>query len=235
MTAVYRRELGSCFHTMSGYLFCAFLLFFGGFYTMIIDLQSGSAQFEYVLYNMGFAFLFATPILTMRSFAEERHQRTDQLLYALPLTLGRVALGKYLALVTVLAIPTAVLSVYPVVLSLFGGVSFPTVYSAVVGFFLMGCALLAMGMFLSSLTDSQPVAAVLCFGAVLLSYYMVTLASVVPVPALGTLLTMLSPFERFYSFVDGVFDWTGVVYFLSVAALFLLLTVQGLEKRRWKG
>lgn len=286
MRAIFKREVNSYFHTMTGYLFCAFLLFFAGIYLMALNLRGGYANFEYVPYNMGFAFLIATPILTMRVIAEERRQKTDQLLYSLPIRLTQVVLGKYAALLAVLALPILFLGIYPLVLSLFGTVNLAVAYGSLFGFFLMGAALVAMGLFLSSLSESQVSAAVLTFVAVLLNYYLATLSSYVPDSASASLvicvllllllalcvlrltqnviavvitlavgvgglalawhfasgsfenlfpalLNHLSLYESFYSFVDGVFDWTSVVYFLSVIGVFLLLTVQTLEKRRW--
>lgn len=179
MKAIYERELRSYFTSMTGWLFCAFLLFFGGLYTNILNLSSGYAQFEYVLSSMSFAFLIVTPIITMRTVAEERRQKTDQLLYSLPITMTQVILGKYLALLTVLAVPTGVMAFYPVVLSQFGSVSYATAYSSLLGFFLMGAALVAVGLCISAFTENQAVAAALCFVVVLLNYYLTSISTFV--------------------------------------------------------
>ena len=141
MTAIYQRELRSYFHGMTGYVFIAFLLVFAGIYTMFYNLSSGYPNFEYVLQAMTIIFLIAIPVLTMRVIAEERRQKTDQLLYTLPLGMTRVVLGKYLAMVTVVAVPCVVMAFYPLLLSTFGTVSFPTAYGALLGFFLLSAAL----------------------------------------------------------------------------------------------
>lgn len=141
MTAIYQRELRSYFHGMTGYVFIAFLLVFAGIYTMFYNLSSGYPNFEYVLQAMAIIFLIAIPVLTMRVIAEERRQKTDQLLYTLPLGMTRVVLGKYLAMVTVVAVPCVVMAFYPLLLSTFGTVSFPTTYGALLGFFLLSAAL----------------------------------------------------------------------------------------------
>ena len=159
MTAVLRHELSSYFTNVTGYVFGAFLLLFAGIYTMVINLQSASPYFEYVLMNMDFIFLIIVPILTMRVIAEERRQKTDQLLYSLPLTMTQVALGKYLAMLVIFLIPVAVIGVYPLVLTAFGAVYLPAAYGALTGFFFLGASLIAIGMFISSLTESQAVAA----------------------------------------------------------------------------
>ena len=129
MTAIYERELRSYFNGMTAYVFVAFLLLFAGIYAMLYNLNNGYPNFEYVLQSMTIIFLIAIPILTMRVIAEERRQKTDQLLYALPVGMTRVVLGKYLALLTVVALPCAIMVLYPVLLSTFGAVSFRTAWS----------------------------------------------------------------------------------------------------------
>ena len=286
MTAVLRHELSSYFTNVTGYVFGAFLLLFAGIYTMVINLQSASPYFEYVLMNMDFIFLIIVPILTMRVIAEERRQKTDQLLYSLPLTMTQVALGKYLAMLVIFLIPVAVIGVYPLVLTAFGAVYLPAAYGALTGFFFLGASLIAIGMFISSLTESQAVAAGLCFVVMLLNYFISSLASYVPSTAFASflcvavcilvlglifrlltrsgfaalvltivlegglvaaytfrsadfqglfpnLMEQLSLFDRFYEFVNGTFDLTAIVYYLTVIAVFVFLTVQSLEKRRW--
>ena len=286
MTAVLRHELSSYFTNVTGYVFGAFLLLFAGIYTMVINLQSASPYFEYVLMNMDFIFLIIVPILTMRVIAEERRQKTDQLLYSLPLTMTQVALGKYLAMLVIFLIPVAVIGVYPLVLTAFGAVYLPAAYGALKGFFFLGASLIAIGMFISSLTESQAVAAGLCFVVMLLNYFISSLASYVPSTAFASflcvavcilvlglifrlltrsgfaalvltivlegglvaaytfrsadfqglfpnLMEQLSLFDRFYEFVNGTFDLTAIVYYLTVIAVFVFLTVQSLEKRRW--
>ena len=113
MRAVFRHELSSYFTGVTGYVFSAFLLLFTGIYTMVYNLQSASVHFEYVLGSMSFVFLIIVPILTMRVLAEERRQKTDQLLYSLPLTMTQVVLGKFAAMLVVFAAPMAVICLYP--------------------------------------------------------------------------------------------------------------------------
>ncbi len=176
MRAVFRHELSSYFTGVTGYVFSAFLLLFTGIYTMVYNLQSASVHFEYVLGSMSFVFLIIVPILTMRVLAEERRQKTDQLLYSLPLTMTQVVLGKFTAMLVVFAVPMAVICLYPVVLSAYGNVYLPAAYGAIVGFFFLGMALLAIGMYISSVTESQAVAAGLCFVVMLMNYFLSDLA-----------------------------------------------------------
>lgn len=152
MKAVFRRELSSYFTGLSGYVFGAFLLLFAGIYTMAYNIRAAVSNFEYVLSSMSFIFLVIVPILTMRVFAEEKRQKTDQLLYSLPLTMPEVVMGKYLAMLVMFLIPLCIIGIYPAVLSHFGKVNLAAAYGALVGFFFLGAALLAVGAFISSVT-----------------------------------------------------------------------------------
>ena len=286
MGSVYKKELRSYFCNMQGAVFTGFLLLISGIMTVLYNFKGLYPNFEYTLSDTGFIFLLIVPILTMRVIAEEKHGRTDKLLYALPISVTDIILGKYFALVTVFLVPVAVMGLYPIVLSFYGAVSLLSAYSALVGFVLLGCALLAIGMVLSSLTESQVIAAVLSFGVLLLLYLMGSLSSLIPSTAgaslmafsvccllLGLLvwymtkdpwvgvtaavlseavllffyfrakdsfaglfssvLEKLSVFDRFTTFVGGLFDLTAVVYYLSIVVFCLFLCVQSLEKKRW--
>ena len=286
MTAVFRHELRGNFHSLTTYLFGACLLAFIGLWAMMYNLRASVSNFEFVLADSCLAFVVIVPVLTMRTVAEERRQKTDQLLYALPITTVQVVLGKYLALLAVYAVPLCVIAAYPLIFSRYGEVYLPTSYGSLFAFFLLGAALLAVGMFLSSLTDNQGFAAGIGIAAILLNYYSVSLSEYVSSTAFGSavalyvlilllgaliqyvtrneklawgvgavllvltmaaywlepaafegllprIMTQLSLFERFYVFVNGVFDWTAVVYYASVIGFFLFLTVQSLEKRRY--
>ncbi|MGN1413442.1 MAG: ABC transporter permease [Anaerovoracaceae bacterium] len=231
MKAILKRELRFYYHSFTGYAFAAVLLLFAGIYTMAICLQSGYSNFEYVLGNIGFIFLLIVPILTMRTFAEEKKQKTDQLLYSLPTGMLRIVMGKYLALLLVFLVPVMILSIYPLVLSLYGNLAMKTVYSTIFAFFLLGASLLAIGMFISTLTESQPFAAGGTFVVLLLDYLAPSLADFLP--AGGSIVSALCLFTPLENFLYGIFDINGIVFYLSTIILFLFLTVQALEKRRW--
>jgi ABC-2 type transport system permease protein len=177
MSAVYKRELNSYFKGLTGYVFAAFMLLFIGIYCAVINLRSGYAAFEYVLSNASFIYIIIIPILTMRSVAEERRQKTDQLLYALPVGMGRIVAGKFFAMLTVLLIPMLIIAVYPLALSAFGTVNYPAAYGSLLAFFFLGAALIAIGLFISSLTENQAVAAGICVVFVLLNYFISSLAA----------------------------------------------------------
>lgn len=286
MIAVLKHELSSYFHSLTTYVFGAFLLVFVGIGAMLYNIQSAVANFEYVLGFVSIVFVGIVPILTMRVLAEEKKQKTDQLLYSLPISTTEVVIGKMLAMLVVFAIPLCVICFYPLIFAQYGEVYLLTSYGSLFAFFMMGAALLSIGLFLSSLTENQGMAAGIGVAVILFNYYSVSLAEYVSSTALGSLLaawvllivlgliirhltrndtiafaiagtlillscgiylwdsgkfegllpavmTKLSLFERFYTFVNGAFDLTALVYYGTVIAFFLFLTVQSLEKRRY--
>ena len=286
MIAVLKHELRLYFHSLTAYVFGAFLLAFVGIGAMLYNIQAAVSNFEFVLSFSSLIFVVIVPILTMRVIAEERKQKTDQLLYALPITTTQVILGKYLALLVVYLIPLALISLYPLLFAQFGEVYLPTSYGSILAFFVLGAALIALGVFISSLTDNQGFAAGIGIAAILLNYYSVSLSEYISSTAFGSLAALcvlvvllamlvkyltknetlayfgaggllvlimgfymydptkfegllpqvmadLSLFERFYVFVNGVFDMTAIVYYLTVIIFFLFLAVQSLEKRRY--
>ena len=191
MGAIYRREVRSYLCGMTGAIFMAFLLCMTGLYMTVYNLMGGYPSFEASLSGMVFVYLIAVPVLTMRSFSEEKHAKTDQLLYALPLSMNAVVMAKFLAMATILFLPTAVICLYPLLLSTFGTVSLVSAYGAILAFFLLGCTLVSIGMFLSSLTESQVIAAVLGVAAMLFCYLMNGIAGLIPTTAQASYIGFL--------------------------------------------
>lgn len=172
MICICKRELKNFFDSMTGWVFCAFLLLMTGIYFTAYNLNYGYPLFSYTLSAITFLFLIAAPVLTMRTLAEERKQKTDQLLLTSPVTVWQIVGGKYLALVGVFLVPILILCFYPLILSQYGTISFASTYVALLGFFLLGCTSLSVGLFFSSLTESQIIAAVGTFAALLVCYLM---------------------------------------------------------------
>ena len=286
MIAILKHELRLYFHSLTAYVFGAFLLLIVGIGSMLYNLQAAVSNFEYVLSFSSMVFAIIVPILTMRVIAEERKQKTDQLLYSLPLSTTKIIVGKYLALLVLYLIPLAIISTYPLIFSKFGEVYLLTSYGSLIAYFIMGAALIAIGVFVSSLTENQGFAAGIGIAAILLNYFSVSLAEYVSATAIGSsivlfvlagllgwiikhltrnnnlgygvgltlmaavvavfwidsskleglvpeIMKQLSLFDRFETFVNGVFDMTAIVYFVSVIIFFLFLSVQSLEKRRY--
>ena len=180
MIAIYKRDLKGFFTGMMGYVLLAFFLAVGGLYFTVMNLMSGYPDLSYTLYNNLFVLLVLVPLLTMRSFAEERRARTDQLLLTSPVPLWRIVLGKYLAVLSVFGLAVLVFALYPLIMSRGGAVSYRQSYAALLAFFLLGAACIAIGVFLSSLNENQMVAAVCSFFVLLLAYLM---------PSIQTLFT----------------------------------------------
>lgn len=236
MGAIYKRELRAYFYSFLGTLFIGSMLFLLGIYFSVYNLFMGYPHMGYALSSVVFLFLIGIPILTMRILAEERHQKTDQLILTAPLSVSGIVIGKFLALATVFAIPVGIICIYPMFLSIFGTVAFAESYLAVLGFFLYGLACIAIGIFISSLTESQVISAVITFGILFLGYVMSGICNMISTT--GNLLTkILSVFDmvgRFDDLLNGSLQLSSIVYYLSVTILFLIFTVQSIQKRRYQ-
>ncbi len=294
MKAVYKRELRSYFNSMNGYVYMFIVLLFVGLMFFFTNLMSGGGQGSYpffagTLSSSLLVLIFAVPILTMKSMAEERRSKTDQMLLTYPVKVSNVVLGKYFAMVTVYALPLLVACLGPLVISweTAGGGSLLIDYSAILAFLCLGCMFVSIGMFISSLTESQIIAAVTSMGVFLLLFFWSGLVGYIPETALAsfigfliilaallfalhsltrsslittitaiiggggllafyllgpTLLSgLLNKFLGLFSITGAlgnftsyhVFDVKGLLLYLSLSALFVFLTIQSVQKRRW--
>ena len=186
MKSVFKKELKAYFAGMTGWIVMAFLVLAAGFSSWLYNFYMAYASYETSLTLVVYVLLFVVPILTMRSLSEEKQRRTDQLLFTLPMKVSDIVTAKYLAMVAVFAVPCAVMCVIPLIMCLYGTVMLGVAYAAILAFFLLGCALIAVGMFMSSLTESPIIAAVLTFAALLLFLLMPTLANLLPQTALAS-------------------------------------------------
>lgn len=287
MLAIYKRELKSYFHSMTGCVFIAFLVMFTGIYFMAYNLNAGYPYFSYTLSGSLIVFLVGIPLLTMRSFSEERKTKTDQLLLTAPVSLTKVVLGKYFAMVTVLAVPNVIFCLFPLLIKLQGTAYLLVDYSSIEVFFLLGCVYLAIGMFMSSLTESQIIAFISTFGILLLLYLWDGILSFLPSSALSGMIGILliltlivvyiyhmtknwmlaagieavgiaaalivyfvksSLYENLLTKLLGrlaladvfmnisssnIVDVSGLLLYVSILIIFVFLTIQTIQKRRW--
>ena len=286
MKAVYKRELASYFKSMTGYVFMFFIFLIVGIYFTAYNLSYAYPSMNVTFNSITFIFLIVIPILTMRVLSEERRQKTDQLLLTAPVSITQIVCGKFFALLTVYLIPMLVICLYPLIMRQFGTISYAQNYTAILGFFLLGAANIAIGLFISSLTENQIVAAVLTFVVMFVCYIMtgieslistskttalIALTAVILVFSLllwfilknvtvaafvgiilevaliilyavksslfeGVLTKILEVFNidsHFQLFINGTFDLTAVLYFVSVMFVFVFLTIQSMQKRRW--
>lgn len=287
MLAIYKRELRSYFQSMIGCVFVAFLVLFTGIYFTAYNLTMGYPYFSYTLSGSLIVFIVGIPLITMRSFSEERKNKTDQLLLTAPVSLTKVVLGKYFAMVTVVAVPNLIFCLFPLIIKMNGTAYLKVDYISIAVFFLLGCVYLAIGMFMSTLTESQIIAFVSTFGVLLLLYLWNGIIEFLPSSASGCLVGLLlivsviilyiwqmtlnwvlsaaleavcvvgcviayfvkpGLFENLLSRLLGklafadvftgitqnhIVDLSGIVLYLSVITVFIFLTVQTIQKRRW--
>lgn len=235
MAAIFKREFKSYFQSVIGWLFLAVTLCLFGLYFVVYNLSYGYAYVSYSLSAISFIFLITVPVLTMRVFAEERNKKTDQLILTSPVSLGKIVLAKFLAMVAVFSIGVAIIALSPLLLKILGSAPLKESYVAILGFWLYGITCIAIGTFVSSLTESQVISAVITFGLLLLGYLMGGITNLIS--SGGNILTkILGCYDltaHLDKFCSGVLDLTGVVYYVSVTALFLFLTAQSIQKRRW--
>ena len=235
MLAIFKREFKSLFWNITGWLFIGITLALFGLYFFVYNLSYGYPYISYSLSAIAFLFMVTVPILTMRVLAEEKHAKTDQLLLTAPISVGKIVLGKFLALALVYTICIGVICVSPLVLMIFGDVPLAETYVGILGFWLYGLATIAIGTFVSSLTESQVISAVVSFGLIFVGYMMSSICSVIS--SSGNLLTKILGCYDLYTplddFFNGTLSVTGIVYYLSVIALALFLTEQMIQKRRW--
>lgn len=287
MKAIFKKELRSFFLSMTGYALIAFLITFVGIYFMIYNIGYGYPYFAYTLSGVALVLMILVPVLTMRSFAEEKKNRTDQLLFTSPIKIRDIVIGKYMAMVSVFLIPNVIFCLFPLIIKAQGNSSLLSDYVAIFEFFLIGCAFTAIGMFFSSLTESPMIAAVITFAVTLILYIWETLISYLPASGLANLaiiiiviicgavllyyinrnryLSMMlagaaviimiiiyvidpTVFENRVSTVllgldmvgafnnaafNNIFDLPGTIVNITIIAVFIFLTVQSIEKRRW--
>ena len=287
MKAIYKREVASYFNTVIGFVFIAILVGFIGIYFLAYNLAGGYPYFSYSLGSVLFIFMLAIPILTMRSFSDERKSKTDQLLLTAPVGISSIVLGKYLAMITVFAIPVCISILCPIIIEFKGDEFLLVDMATIFAFFLLGSVYIAIGMFISSLTESQIISAVGTFGILLLLYLWPNLIEFLPATAsmnmigilciitivvciiyaitknwvvsiglevvcvlilvityfvnqdmfehrLSLIFSNISFIDTFESFAyNQIFDIGGIIYYLSIIGLFIYLTIQSIQKRRW--
>ena len=235
MWAIFKREFKSYFQNVVGWLFVAALLAVYGLYYYVYNLKNGYPYISYDLKGIAFIMMIAVPILTMRSLSDERKSKTDQLMLTAPVSVGKIVAGKYLAMAAVFTVDIIIFAISPLVLSIFGTVALGESYVALLGFWLYGCACIAVGLFISSISESVIISAILTFAALFISYMMQSITGLIS--SSGNLLTkvldcfdLYTPFEGYMS---GCLDVTSSVYYITVVLLLCFLTTQSIQKRRW--
>lgn len=234
MLAIYKKELKSYFTSVIACLFIAVTTLITGIFFVYYNLNNGMTSM-YSVYECLLILVFTVPILTMRTIADERRQKTDQLILTAPVTVGKIVVGKFLALVTIFAIPVLIMCLYPIILSAFGDMTFGMAYTNIFGLLLYGMAFIAIGIFISSITESQVISAILSIVILLMGYLMGNLTTMISSD--GNFLTkILGCFDLYgpmENFLSGMINLSDIVYYITIVILFLFFTCQSIQKRRW--
>ncbi len=191
MSAIFKKEFKGYFNNMTGYVFIAFLIIAYGIFMSAYNLIMGNPYVEQALKSMDFIFLITIPLLTMNSLALERKNKTDQLLLTTPVKVSEIVAGKFFAMLAVLAIPIALIAVYPLILTSFGEINLGTAYGTLFSFFLLGGALISIGMFVSSSTESSVISAVATIGILVVIYFMDAITQMIPDTAAASAIGLI--------------------------------------------
>ena len=233
MFAIFKRELKAYFTSPLGYVFLALFYAFSGLFFYIFSLSVGSTDISSVFLMMFIVLMVFVPLLTMRLLSEDKKQKTDQLILTAPVSLLSIVMGKFLAAYAIFAIGVAVMPVYGFVMSTFATVSWLPIWGNTVGLLLLGGIFVSIGLFISSLTENQMIAAIGGFFINLMILLMNTLKSALPNGFLQDVLSSISVYSRYSEITNGIFSLSSLIFFVSVIFIFLFLTVRVLEKRRW--
>ena len=233
MFAIFKRELKAYFTSPLGYVFLAIFYAFSGLFFYIFSLSVGSTDISSVFLMMFMVLMVFVPLLTMRLLSEDKKQKTDQLILTAPVSLLSIVMGKFLAAYAIFAIGVAVMPVYGFVMSTFATVSWLPIWGNTVGLLLLGGIVVSIGLFISSLTENQMIAAIGGFFINLMILLMNTLKSALPNGFLQDVLSSISVYSRYSEITSGIFSLSSLIFFVSVIFIFLFLTVRVLEKRRW--
>ena len=233
MFAIFKRELKAYFTSPLGYVFLAIFYAFSGLFFYIFSLSVGSTDISSVFLMMFIVLMVFVPLLTMRLLSEDKKQKTDQLILTAPVSLLSIVMGKFLAAYAIFAIGVAVMPVYGFVMSTFATVSWLPIWGNTVGLLLLGGIFVSIGLFISSLTENQMIAAIGGFFINLMRLLMNTLKSALPNGFLQDVLSSISVYSRYSEITSGIFSLSSLIFFVSVIFIFLFLTVRVLEKRRW--
>lgn len=233
MGAIFRREMGAFFTSGIAYVFLAGFALFSGLFFSLNVVGSGISDMSPMFSSMFLIVVFLIPILTMRLLSEEKKNRTDQGLLTAPVSLTSIVLGKYFAALALFIIAESVVFIYSIIIVLCGQVVWSTLLGNYFAMLFLGAAFIAIGLFISSLTENQMASAVIGIFVLFMLYLMDSLAVNIPVEFIQKALIAASFYSRYIELTRGVFDLSTIVYFISIAVLFNFFTVRVLDKRRW--
>ncbi len=233
MIAIYKREMRAYFTTPTGYIFMAIFLAAAGFLFSLSTLQVMSSDISTYFQFLMYGYIVLIPLLTMKSFAEEKRMKTEQLLLTAPVSLWSMVFAKFLAAFTMFFGTVAISSLYYLVLGIYGDPNWAKIIGCGVAMLLIGTCFIAVGLLVSSLTENQFVAAMCTMGVLLGLVVVAVINSIIDNYIVRMVLDWFSIYSRFGNFTEGVFDFASILYYVSIAAVCLFLTVRVYEKRRF--
>ncbi|MBO5343467.1 MAG: ABC transporter permease subunit [Ruminococcus sp.] len=233
MGAIYRREMGAFFTSGIAYVFLAGYALFSGLFFSFGVIGSGVSDISPMFSSMFIIVVFLIPILTMRLLSEEKKNRTDQGLLTAPISLSSIVLGKYFAALTLFIIAESIVFIYAIIIALCGEVVWSTLLGNYFAMLFLGAAFIAIGLFISSLTENQIASALIGMFVLFVLYLMDSLAANIPVEFIQKAVVSAAFYSRYLELTRGVFDLSTIVYFISIAVLFNFFSVRVLDKRRW--
>ena len=233
MSAVYKKEIRNYFCSPIGYMYIAVFMCLTPMFFTQINLAGQTSGMSGMFYYINMVYIFLTSILTMGMIAEERSKKTDHLLLSAPVSVVEIVIGKYLAAISVLGITLVLSLIYPIIIGVFGSAAVGRLFSCYLGFALLWMLFIAIGMFISSLTESQFIAAVVTFGILFALLMTESFIANISNQSLANFITACSPINRYNDFQLGIIFYGHIVYFLSLTALFIFLTVQNVDRKRF--
>ena len=233
MKAILKRELSSFFHSATAYIIMAIFFGFSGYFFVATCFMGNTSSLAYTFSNMFMIIIFVIPILTMKSFSEEKRQRTDQALLTSPVSLLEIVLGKFIGAFILFCICCSIFIVYGLVISFYTVPDWAVIFCTLLGFLLMGAALISIEIFISALTESQVIAAIVSMAIGFVIYLLNSIASAIDIKWIANIIKKISFTTYLSNFTNGLLDIAGIVYFLSLTVLFIFLTIRIFEKKRW--
>lgn len=232
MWAIFKRELKTYFNSSIGYIYLAVMFAFGG-YQFYAIFGAGSSDLTSVFNFICNIAMYTIPLLTMRLMSEDKKLKTDQLLLTSPVSIGGIIFGKFFAALSIYLIAMMQFVVYVFVLSGFSVINWNVFLGNFLGLFLLGAALISVGLFISAMTENQMVAAIGCLALSIILSLFDSIAAMMPNAFLQKLFSALSITARYNDFVSGLLDVAHILFFFSIVAVFIFLSIRVLEKKRW--
>lgn len=242
MGAIYRREIGAFFSSPVGYIFLAVCYFISGMYFYNNTISAQTTDISSFFTNIFIILLILIPLLTMKAFSEEKKEKTEQGILTAPVSLVSIVLGKYFAALTLYVMSISIVFIYGIILSFFGTVAWAELFSNWLALVFLGCAYIAIGIFISSLTESQMVSAVISLIFILFTFMLDVVAQntdnsfikkIMDTAVVSHIISALSFYMRYYEFTNGIFNISSILFYISVGVIFNFLTIRIFERRRW--